>query len=132
VTSEHGEPKAPGDKALGVTAALVFLQGLGLAGIAVFYLVEILLGRAGDTALAVLALALQMVAAAALVLVARGLRNGRRWSRSPALLTQLFVIPISVGLLQGGRWYVGVPLLVWGIVVIVLLFSPAVATALEE
>src|SRR5215469_9653791 len=68
--------------------------------------------------------------AAALAVVAAGLARARRWSRTPALLTQLFVGIVGIYLLQGHR-------LDWGIVSVVLaalgfagLFAPPSLRAL--
>ncbi len=47
--------------------------------------------------------------AAALAMVAVGLARARRWSRTPALLTQLFVGIVGIYLLEGGRLTWGVP-----------------------
>src|SRR5689334_2294748 len=46
---------------------------------------------------------------AALGAVALGLARGRRWTRTPALLTQVFTGIIGIYLLQGGRYSWGVP-----------------------
>ena len=54
-----------------------------------------------------------VAAAAALAWVALGLARARRWSRTPALLTQLFVGIVGIYLLQGHR-------LDWGVVSVVL------------
>jgi hypothetical protein len=54
-----------------------------------------------------------VLAAAGLAWIARGLAQARRWSRTPALLTQLFVGIVGIYLLQGHR-------LDWGIVSLVL------------
>jgi hypothetical protein len=54
-----------------------------------------------------------VAAAAALALVAAGLVRARRWSRTPALLTQLFFGIVGIYLLQGRR-------LDWGVVSVVL------------
>jgi hypothetical protein len=40
-------------------------------------------------------------------------------------------MPVAAGLVQGGRWYVGVPLIAWALAVLVLLFTPAVSDRLE-
>jgi hypothetical protein len=47
--------------------------------------------------------------AAALATVAAGLARGRRWSRTPALLTQLFTGIVGIYLIQGQRLDWGVP-----------------------
>jgi O-antigen/teichoic acid export membrane protein len=117
---------------LRLCAALVGLQALGLAGIAVFYLVELAVATSDDRVRALVTAGLALAAAAGLALVARGLLRRRRWARSPALVTNLLVLPVAVGLLQGGRWYAGAPLLVWALAVLGLLFAPATAAALDE
>ncbi len=50
-----------------------------------------------------------VVTAAALAWVAVGLARTRRWSRTPALLTQLFVGIVGIYLVQGHRLDWGVP-----------------------
>jgi hypothetical protein len=54
-----------------------------------------------------------VAAAAALAWTALGLARARHWSRTPALLTQLFVGIVGIYLLQGHR-------LDWGLVSVVL------------
>ena len=113
-------------------AVLVALQALGLAAVAVFYLVELVVATADDATRAVVSAVLALAAAVGLGLVARGLLQRRGWARSPALVTNLLVLPVAVGLLQGGRWYVGLPLLLWAVAVLVLLFAPGTSADLDE
>jgi hypothetical protein len=54
-----------------------------------------------------------VAAAAALALVAAGLARARRWSRTPAMLTQLFFGIVGIYLVQGHR-------LDWGVASVVL------------
>src|SRR6516225_3999740 len=54
-----------------------------------------------------------VLVATALALVAMGLARARRWSRTPALLTQLFFGIVGIYLLQSRR-------LDWGVVSVVL------------
>jgi hypothetical protein len=67
---------------------------------------------------------------AALALVALGLARSRRWSRTPALLTQLFVGIVGIYLLQGSRLDWGVPSLVLAAVGFATLLSPPSLRAL--
>ena len=53
-----------------------------------------------------------VLAAASLAWIARGLAQARRWSRTPAVLTQLFVGIVGIYLLEGHRLDWGVPLVV--------------------
>jgi hypothetical protein len=63
--------------------------------------------------------------AIALAFVARALRAGRRWSRTPAMLTQLFTGIVAIYLIQSGRLDWGIPVIVVAIVGLAALFSPA-------
>lgn len=111
---------------------LVAAQGFLLVAIAGFYVVEMVVATASTLLGAALSALLSLLAGAALLAVARGLHRGRRWARSPALLTQLLLVPVAVELLQGPGWYVGGPLLVWAVAVAVLLFLPGVARHLRD
>jgi len=64
------------------------------------------------------------VCAAALALVAAGLARARRWSRTPALLTQLFFGIVGIYLLQGSRLDWGVPSVVLALAGFAALLSP--------
>ena len=128
---EHPPPAARPGAGLALVA-LVAAQGLGLAGLAVFFLVELVVATPLSVPRALMAALLTLLGGVGLLLVARGLDRGRRWARAPALVTQLLVVPVGAGLVQGGRWYVGVPLIGWALAVLVLLFTPAVAERLED
>jgi hypothetical protein len=60
-----------------------------------------------------------------LLLIARGVRAGRRWSRTPAMLTQLFLGIVAIYLLQGGRLDWGVPAIVLAVAGLSALLTPA-------
>jgi hypothetical protein len=71
-----------------------------------------------------------LATAAALVWIAVGLARVRRWSRTPALLTQLFVGIVGIYLVQGHRYAWGVPCLVLAAAGFVALLVPASYRAL--
>ena len=79
-----------------VVAGGVALEGLLLAGYAVYVVVESVRGEAEDRigalVLAVVALAL----AGGLGAVAAGVLAGRRWARSPALVWQLLQVLVAL------------------------------------
>jgi hypothetical protein len=64
-------------------------------------------------------------AAAFLALVARGLLRGRRWTRTPAMLTQLFVGIVAIYLIQSRKFDWGVPAMVLAIGGFGALLTPA-------
>lgn len=114
----------PGRTALLVVAGVLALESLGLVvagGLAVTDLLRG--GRAGvDLFLAAFAWGL----AALLLGAARGLLDGRRWGRSPAVTWQLFQVVIAVTWLQGGVHPVPVVMLVLAAVVVGGIVSPGV------
>jgi hypothetical protein len=63
--------------------------------------------------------------ACALALVARGLQRARRWSRTPAVLTQLFTGVVAIYLLQSGRFDWGVPAITLAVAGLAALLAPA-------
>jgi hypothetical protein len=73
-----------------------------------------------------------VVAVAALALVAIGLARARRWSRTPALLTQLFAGIVGIYLLQGHRLDWGLALVVFAVVGFAALLSPPSLRALTS
>ena len=87
-------------------AALV-LAATVLAGI------DTAAGRSYQTGSGIALTVIGVVCVAVLALVAAGLARARRWSRTPALLTQLFVGIVGIYLLQANR-------LDWGVLSVVL------------
>jgi len=71
-----------------------------------------------------------VAAAAALALIAAGLARARRWSRTPALLTQLFIGIVGIYLLQGHRLDWGVPSIVLAVAGFAALLAPPSLRAL--
>jgi len=62
--------------------------------------------------------------AVALAAVAAGLARARRWSRTPAMLTQLFVGIVGIYLVQGHRYEWGGPAIALAVAGFVALFVP--------
>ena len=71
------------------------------------------------------------VTAFALGFVASGLARAKRWSRTPAVLTQFITWIVGIYLVQGGRYWWGVPGLVLSVAGLVLLFVPPSLRALS-
>jgi hypothetical protein len=70
--------------------------------------------------------------AAALALVALGLARAQRWSRTPALLSQLFTGIVGIYLLQGHRYEWGGPAVALAVAGFVTLLVPPSLHALHR
>jgi hypothetical protein len=107
----------------GIEACIVLLASV-LAGI------DTSAGKSYHAASGVAITVIGVVTALALTLVARGVRNGRRWARTPTMLTQVFTGIVAIYLTQGGRYEWGVPALVLAVAGFGLLLAPATVAVL--
>jgi ABC-type uncharacterized transport system YnjBCD permease subunit len=110
-----------GVEAVALAAAAIGLAGYQLAG-----------HRPQSVADSWGVVAMAVVGAVALGLVVRGLAAGRRWARSPAVLAQLIVIPVAATATGNGAVFVGVPLVLCGLVGLVGLFAPSTTRRFSE
>jgi hypothetical protein len=120
----HSPPTLRGAAIVQAAESAIVLAATVLAG------VDAASGRSYHVSSGIALTVIGAIAAAALAWVAVGLARARRWSRTPALLTQLFVGIVGIYLLQGHR-------LDWGLVSVVLavlgfaaLFAPPSLRAL--
>jgi hypothetical protein len=104
-----------------VAAALLALEGLVGLAYAVISVGQIRLSRA---AVGVGVAILMAVFGVLLLLVARGVFLARRWSRGPAVATQLILLPIAWSFRGGVTTGVSVALAVLAIVVLIGLLHP--------
>jgi hypothetical protein len=112
----------------GTVLALAAIQAIEAAGILVAAIlagVDTGAGKSYELASGIAITAIGVGTAVALGLVARGIRAGRRWTRTPALLTQLFTGIIGIYLLQAPRYDWGVPAALLAIAGLAMLFAPA-------
>jgi hypothetical protein len=121
-----GRPDAaessPGDRAAGAAsgaAALVGLQAVGLVAAGLYLVIRALFPdathRGSTEVLGVLSLLVGM----GVGLTARAV--WRRQRRAVLNVLEIICLPIGVTIIQGGRWYVGAPLIVVALGVLVLL-----------
>src|SRR5215471_11043213 len=89
-------------------------------------------GRSYQTGSGIALTVIGAASAAALAAVAAGLARARRWSRTPALLTQLFVGIVGIYLLQGGRYDWGVSSVVLASAGFAALLAPPSLRAFAE
>ncbi|QFZ74361.1 hypothetical protein GFH48_14830 [Streptomyces fagopyri] len=117
---------------LTAAAALAALEGLALAAGGVYLFVEGLTGSPDDRRGAVTGGVTLVVLALLPLLAARGLVLRRRWSRGPAVITQILALPVAYNLLRADSMAIpaGIVLAVVAVAALVLLVNPATTAAL--
>lgn len=118
--------------ALTLAAGLLTVVGVASAGYGVL---ELLATRASRAVVGSGAAIILLAYAVLLVAVARGVVRGRRWSRAPAIATQLIQLPVAWSFRGGETTWFAALLGVVSLVVVVCLLLPtstAVFTAEQE
>jgi hypothetical protein len=127
ITSEgltgEGVDHGPATPAARVAGLLVAVQGVVVLAAAVFYLVEAVVSDATSVRNVAMGALLFLLMGAGLLLVARDLVRRRRWARAPAVTWEVICLPVAYGLVQSGRWYVGLPVAVVAAVVLAAVLS---------
>jgi len=100
-------PERP--RSLVVAAVVQGIEAAGVLGASVLAGIDAGSGRSYHTNSGIALTVIGIGTAVALGYVAAGLARARRWSRTPALLTQLFAGIVSIYLLQGHRYDWGGP-----------------------
>lgn len=122
------QPRPPtviGAAAVQALQAAAVLIAAVLAGIATGQ------GRSYQNSSGIAITAIGVGTAVALAFVAVGLARASQWTRTPALLTQLFSGIVGIYLVQGQRFSWGVPLLVLAAAGFILLLVPPSMRALS-
>jgi hypothetical protein len=123
-------PQRP--RSLLVAAVIQAVEAAGVLAAAVLAGVDVGSGRSYHADSGVALTIIGIVTALALGFVASGVARARIWSRTPALLTQLFTGIVSVYLLQADRYEWGVPGLVLAVTGFVTLLVPPSLRALAH
>ncbi|MFI7703243.1 hypothetical protein [Nonomuraea sp. NPDC049480] len=114
-----------------IAAAIVALEGLVAVGLGVFVAVESLIGTPDNMTTALAEAAFGLLVGAGLLWVAwGGLFRMERWGRSPGVLTQIFMVPVAVTLIQSGQAQLGIPLIVVALAGLATLLAPPTTHAL--
>jgi hypothetical protein len=115
-----------------VAAAAQAAEAIGLGVAVILNVVDSLSGNAWTTSNAVAFIAFEALVAVAVGWVAWGVTRVRPWSRTPAVMTQVFTILIAIWLLQAHRYGWGVPALLLALAALAGLFAPASLRALTR
>ena len=111
--------------AVRVAAVVQALEAAGVLAAALIAGVDALTGKSYQRTSGIAITLIGIATAAALGYVARGLSGGRRWSRTPAMLTQLFVGIVAIYMIQAPRLDWGIPAIVLAITGFGALLAPA-------
>ncbi|TDC09255.1 hypothetical protein E1267_08085 [Nonomuraea longispora] len=114
-----------------IAAAVVALEGLVALGLGVLVAVQTLTGTPGNVTTALAESGFALLVAAGLLWVAwGGLLRMERWGRSPAVLTQIFMLIIAITLIRSDQPQLGIPLVVVAVAGFVTLLAPPTTHAL--
>jgi hypothetical protein len=114
-----GVPDAPLRGSRRLAALITGLQALALAGFAVFYVVELVLGEGSDATRVLMSAVLILVGAVGLGLLVRGWLGTAPWPRTPTIVWNAILLPVGLSLVQGTRVLVGWTVIVVAVVAIV-------------
>jgi hypothetical protein len=117
---------------LRVAAAALAAEAAGLLVSVVFNLVDAASGQAWTTGNAIGLTVVEVIVAAGVAWIGSGVARARPWSRTPAVMVQLFTILIAIWLLQAQRYEWGAPALVFGLAGLAGLFAPTSLRALNR
>ena len=112
-------------------AILLAVEGLALTGLGAWYGVASL-GDTSERAPALLEAGTAVVTGLVLLLLARGADRGRGWARSPAVVLNVFPFPVALTLVNAGRWYVALPLVLLAGAVLYLFATPELRDRFRE
>jgi hypothetical protein len=121
-------PRCP--RSLLAGAVVQAVEAAGVLGASVLAGIDTGSGRSYHASSGIALTVIGIVATAGLGYVATGLARARRWSRTPALLTQLFAGIVSIYLIQGHRYDWGGPGLALAAAGLVALLVPPSMRAL--
>lgn len=119
---------APAPLRWAIWLLIVEAVGVGVVGAVLVY--EDLTAEATETGAALAVTAFAFAAAAAFALLAWALRQRRGGARGPAVALQLFLLPIGYYMVQGGVGWLGVPVMLVGLLGCGLLVAPSTTRAL--
>jgi hypothetical protein len=107
-------------------------EAAGLLVVVILNVVDSVSGDAWTTSNATAFIVMEAVVALAVAWIAWGIARVRPWSRTPAVMTQVFTILIALWLLEAHRWGWGLPALLFAVAALAGLFAPTSLRALNR
>ena len=115
-------------------AALVFAECALIAVATIYLVIEIIAATPASFASAVALTVLTAIATIWLAVIAVNILRGHAWTRSAAIVWQVLQLAVAIGCFQGlfAQPAIGWALLIPAVVVLVLVFTPAVVRATKR
>lgn len=113
-----------------MAAVIEAIQAAGVLAASIYAGVQAIQGKSYQNSSGIALTVIGIGTAVLLVLIALGLARVRRWSRTPALLTQLFTGIIGIYLVQGDRLWIGAPAIALAVAGFAVLLVPPSLRAL--
>jgi hypothetical protein len=117
---------------LWLAAAAQALEAAGLLVVVALNLSDLAGGQTYQKSNAVAVIVIEAIVVVGMAVVAAGIVRLRPWSRTPAVLTQVFAIIIGIVLIQAHRFGWGLPALVFAVAGLAGLFAPTSFRALHR
>jgi hypothetical protein len=115
---------------LRVAAAALAAEAVGLCVAIVLNVIDSASGHSWTTSNAIGFIAIEAIVAIGVAWIASGLVRVQPWTRTPAVMTQVFAVMIAIWLLEAHRYDWGVPTLLLAIAGLAGLLMPASLRAL--
>jgi hypothetical protein len=115
-----------------VGAAAQGLEAAGLFAVIVANLIDLADGHTYQKSGAIAIIVIEVVVAIGVAWIAAGIVRARPWTRTPAVMTQVFTLIIAVWLLEAHRIAWGLPALVIALAGLAGLFAPTSLRALAR
>jgi len=112
VAPSEASPNLAGRRAATAAGAgALALQALLLLGFCGYYALRLIRHDVANGGRVVMSMVLLLLVAGLLVVLARAVAAGRGWARTPSVLWQALLIPVSVGMFQSERADLGAAVL---------------------
>jgi ABC-type uncharacterized transport system permease subunit len=125
-------PAPPRPRALRLAAAAQAIEAAGMCVAAVFSAISTADGRSYQRASGIALTLIAIGTAAVFAAFAVGLAKAKPWTRTPVVMTQVFVGGAGIYLLNGHRLDWGIPTLLLAVTCLAALFTPASLRALNR
>jgi hypothetical protein len=105
----------------GITHALLFAESLLVLALAL-YMVALGFTHDKEWAPYLGVIAFALMGSAGLFALANGVRDGKRWANSPAILANLIALGVAKYQFEAGLYWLAIPIALMALVVVVSLF----------